>query len=88
MFIHIGDNKSVPENEIIGVFDLDRTSAISREFLKSAEAGGLVVELCSDIPKSFVLCGGRSVQQVYLSTVAAETIRKRAKRLDKPAGFR
>ena len=79
MYLHLGSNVSVPLDDIIGIFDLDITSQshITREFLRSSEKRGIVMNAAEDIPKSFIVCGGKS-KTVYLCQPAATTLLKRA----------
>ena len=56
MYLPIGNDMSVRERSIVGIFDLDNTSTSkrTREFLEKSEELGEVVP-CDDLPKSFVL---------------------------------
>ena len=75
--LHLGNNVSVPAEDIIGIFDLDNASTArsTREFLRRAEEEGMVVPVGSELPKSFVVCCPRgSWQSVYLSPLAPSTL--------------
>lgn len=78
MFIHIGANRSVRENDIIGVFDIESASqsAVTKTFLKTAQKDGRVEDICGDLPKSIVL----TVNGVIVSPSAAGSIKKRTRR--------
>ena len=54
MYLHMGQDFIVREQEIIGIFDIDTTSTgkRTREFLERAENEGAVVSMSNDIPKS------------------------------------
>ena len=56
MYLHVGTGKIVRKKEIIGIFDLDRTtlSSITKRFLSQSEKEGKVCSVNSDIPRSFV----------------------------------
>ena len=71
----------VNTKDIIGVFDLDTTtvSKRTREFLSGAEKQGQVVNVSTELPKSFVVAVGKQNQTVYISQLAAPTLRGRAK---------
>lgn len=61
MYLHLGQDKVVNMDEIIGIFDLD-TSTVSkstRDYLTKAEKDGFVTNVCTDLPKSFIVCIGR-----------------------------
>ena len=58
MYLHLGQDKVVNMDEIIGIFDLD-TSTVSkstRDYLAKAEKDGCVTNVCTDLPKSFIVC--------------------------------
>ena len=75
MFLHVGKNIVIPLSEMIGVIELrEDSSQLNREFLKTAEDEGFVVQLCSE-PVSIVLCS----KHVYLSPISAKTLSKRAR---------
>jgi extracellular matrix regulatory protein B len=76
MYVHIGGECSIPARFLVGVFDLDSTtvgSVDTRDFLSRAEREGRLDVLSSDIPRTFVV----TLDRVYLTPVAAATIRRR-----------
>ena len=81
MYLHIGQNEILPDHRIIGIFDLDKCSygKRTREYLAAAEAGGVVLDISGEIPKSFVVCDHPYHRQiVYLSQLNASTLKNRA----------
>lgn len=81
MYLHLGRNEIVSDHRIIGVFDLDKTTygKKTREFLKSAENEGIVIDSSEDLPRSFVVCDHPYHPQIiYLSQLNATTLKKRA----------
>lgn len=80
MYLHLGQDTVVAFDEIIGIFDLD-TSTVSkttRDYLKKAEQAGNVVNVSTELPKSFTVCkdaGGRTI--VYISQISSSTLLKR-----------
>lgn len=84
MYLHLGKNVVVDEKDIVTVCDLDNSSQsyITRAFLTTAEKNSQVVNVCDDLPKSFVLCTKDDGTQVlYLSQLASSTLLKRAETL-------
>lgn len=81
MYIHLGLDKTITDDEIIGIFDLDNTTVqkSTRDFLAKAEKGKLVENVCIDLPKSFVLCEKKGKERIYITQIAANTIIKRTK---------
>ena len=57
MYLNIGKTAVIPEETVIGIFDLDTTtqSFLTREFLAAEERGGAVTNAAEDIPNSFIL---------------------------------
>jgi len=77
MYLHLGNNISVPTDDIIGIFDIDNatTAKVTRDFLRSAENEGMVTAVGMDLPKSMVVCCPRgSWQRVYISPLAPATL--------------
>ncbi|MBQ7046016.1 MAG: DUF370 domain-containing protein [Clostridia bacterium] len=81
MFIHLGQTTTVKKSDIVGIFDLD-TSTVSvhtRNFLKKAEQNNQVINVSTELPKSFVITSnGKKNQTVYISQLAASTLEKRS----------
>lgn len=80
MYLYLGQDTVISSGDIIGIFDLDNTSVSkdTKEYLSSAQKSGRIVEVLSDIPKSFVVCENKSGIKVYLSQISPATLRKRA----------
>lgn len=81
MYLHLGQSVVVPLRDVIGIFDLDNTSAspITRRFLEQAEREGKVVNVTEELPKSFALCRSPGKSPViYISQLSAATLMKRA----------
>ncbi|MBP1737142.1 MAG: OrfX [Oscillospiraceae bacterium] len=81
MYLHLGQSVVVPYSSVVGLFDLDNSSAShrTRGFLEQAEREGRVVNVSDDLPKSFILCQeeGRP-PMIYISQLATATLLKRA----------
>ena len=80
MYLHLGGETVVRDEDIIGIFDLDNTtsSKITRDFLTRAEKDGRVENVSADIPKAFVLCGRDTGATVYLSQLGTATLKARS----------
>lgn len=79
MYLHLGASVVIPQRDVIGIFDLDNTTAsrITRSFLEQAEKTGRVVSVGDDLPKSFVMCQNSGGVTVYLSQLSPATLLKR-----------
>ena len=81
MFLHLGSDMVVKENEIIGIFDLDNTSSskLSQDFLRNSTKNEEVINVSEeDLPKSFVVTERKGKKRVYISPIASRTLKKRS----------
>ena len=80
MYVNIGNDMSVRDSSVIGIFDMDNTSTSrrTRQFLELAQKNGEIVP-CDDLPKSFILTSQYGMTRVYESTLASATLEKRTK---------
>lgn len=80
MYLHVGQSILVPFADVLGLFDLDNTTAsrTTLAFLRKAEQEGRVENASGDIPKSFVVCGRGGEVKIYLSQLSTATLLKRA----------
>ena len=81
MFVHLGVDAVVKEDDIIGIFDLDSTtvSKHTRKFLNEAEKQKQVINVSFELPKSFILCGEKGKTKVFISQLSSSTLYKRSK---------
>ena len=80
MYINIGNDMSVRDSSIIGIFDMDNTSTSkrTREFLNQAEKNGEIVP-CDDLPKAFILTAEYGMARIHLTALSSSTLEKRMK---------
>lgn len=81
MYLHLGQDTIVMTERIAGVFDLDNTtvSKRTRDFLSRAQKEGRVVNVTSDLPKSFIVSENNGVETVYLSQMSPATLLRRVR---------
>jgi len=79
MYLHLGQSIVVPESDVIGIFDLDNTtgSAITRNFLSSAEKSGKVINVSDELPRSFIVSSQKKEMSVFISQLSPQTLLKR-----------
>ena len=79
MYLNIGNDMSVRDSSIIGIFDLDNTtcSKITKKFLRTAEKNGQVIAAGDELPKSFILTEEFGMERVHLSQFSSQTMEKR-----------
>jgi len=81
MYLHLGQNIVVPEESVLGIFDLDNTtnSHITRKFLNNAEKSGSLISVTDELPRSFVVCCENNTDiKIYLSQLSSQTLTKRS----------
>ena len=81
MYLHLGQNVMLPEDAIVGIFDLDNTtwSFRTRRFLERAEREGRAITVGDDLPRSFVLVQeGDGLPAVYITALSSAALSARA----------
>jgi len=76
MYLHLGNNKIIRHQDIVGIFDLDNAtvSSVSRAYLRQAQKAGRLVSITDEIPKSMVLTTDGTV---YLCQISPPALRGR-----------
>ena len=80
MYIHLGGEYVIKEEEVIGIFDLD-TSTVSkhtRDFLNKKEKQSKVINVSYELPKSFILASKEKNEKIYISQISSLTLNKRS----------
>ena len=79
MYIHLGADKVVRSDTVVGIFDTDNTTVehITRDYLNRLEQEGKLISITYELPKSFVVCMEHGEQVAYLSQLSAATLKKR-----------
>jgi hypothetical protein len=87
VYLHVGNGKSVREEDIIGIFDLDTAtvSKISKDFINRKQKAGLVEYTDTDLPRAFLLIdeggkkrGKRKKSSVLLSRISTSCLEIRS----------
>jgi len=75
MYVILGREELIDEEDIIGVFDLDNASwsYLTREYLARAEKAGRVKNLSDGLPRSLIVTADRD----YLSQLTPQRIAAR-----------
>ena len=76
MYLHVGNHKNIREKNIIGIFDIDKStvSPITRKFLSDAQKRGAVISAKDEIPKSFVLYTENGESRVCFSQISPSAL--------------
>ncbi|MFZ2538874.1 MAG: extracellular matrix/biofilm biosynthesis regulator RemA family protein [Oscillospiraceae bacterium] len=80
MYLHLGQEVVVKTSDVIGIFDLEKTSTSkkTKDFLVSATKRGEVITVSYEMPKTFIITKNRDKTTVYISQISSTTIKKRA----------
>lgn len=83
MYLHLGVHTVVSMNDVIGIFDMDTSTVekTTRDYLACAEKQGDVVNVSTELPKSFVVCRSplkKSGRVVYISQISTGTLLRRS----------
>lgn len=81
MYIHLGENISISDKNVIGVFDIENTTIgqDTRKYLNRMEKEGKAVNISKEMPKSFVVCTENGEETAFISPISVATLKKRAK---------
>ena len=80
MFLHLGNDVLINTKNLIGIFDIEKTSISNhtKDFLTNAEKMKRIVNVSFELPKSFVVCLDEELNEtVYISQISAATLKKR-----------
>lgn len=79
MFLHLGKNESVREKEIVGIFDIETASvsADTKAFFARLQEEKRVINLCDDLPGSFVLAENELCESLYITQISTSSLKKR-----------
>lgn len=75
MYLHLGNDISVPMKEIVGIFDIEKVTVqkYMNEYLSFCQKNGKIYYVSLDMPKSIIVC----TNMVYISNVSCLTLRRR-----------
>ena len=80
MYIHIGQDTLIVDEEIIGIFDMENTTVMKStvDYLNKAEKKGEVNNVAPfELPKSFVVTNTKKGKKIHISPVSVGTILRR-----------
>lgn len=80
MFLHLGNDVLINTKNLIGIFDIEKSSISkhTKEYLSNAEKMNRVVNVSYEMPKSFIVCLDEDFNEtVYISQISTATLKKR-----------
>ena len=80
VYLPLGNDMSVREKSIIGIFDMDNTSTSkwTREYLNRAEKQGEIVPF-DELPTSFVLTTEYGMHRIFFSEQPTRKLKEKLK---------
>ncbi len=81
MYLHLGEETVIRDQDVIGIFDLEITSQskITRTFLAKQEKDKNVVNVSEELPRSFIVCNNNKKNTTYISQISSQTLTRRSK---------
>lgn len=69
----------IRDDEIIGIFDMDTSTVkkITMKYLNKMEFQNKLINISSELPKTFIVCSTDEGEKVYLSNLMSSTLVKR-----------
>lgn len=79
MYLHLGKETAVRTADIVGIFDIDKTTVAknTKIFLAIAQKQKRVVNTSEELPKSFVITKRKAKETVYISQLSPATLKGR-----------
>lgn len=80
MFLHLGNDVVINTKNLIGIFDIDKSSIskFTKEYLNNAEKMKRIINVSFELPKSFIVCLDENFNEtVYISQISPATLKKR-----------
>ena len=79
MYLHLGNDVVINTEKIVAMFDIDActVSKKTRDFLAAAQKNGEVINVSSELPRSFVVCNDKGKTSVYISQLSTKTLSRR-----------
>ena len=80
MYLHVGKGKSVKEDDVIGIFDLDTStvSSVTKKFINKMQKNGNLEYTDSDLPRSFILTEKKGNIKIVLSRISTIGLKSRS----------
>lgn len=79
MYLHVGNNRNIRINDIIGIFDMDNAtiSTVTRKYLRSMQKEHLLEASSYEIPKAFILYEEYGEAKICFSQLSASALKGR-----------
>ncbi len=78
MFLYLGEDTVVYDDDVIGIFDIENTSVSKHTKAFLADKKREFVTVSYEMPKSFIVCDNKEKEKVYISQISVSILKKRA----------
>lgn len=81
MYLHLGENTVINSEDMIGIFDMEKTSVSkdTKDFLRNRFGDMEIITVSYDMPSSYIITQTKAQKpRVYISPISAATLRKRS----------
>ena len=78
VFLHLGEETVIYDDDIIGIFDIENTSVSKHTKAFLADKKREFITVSYEMPKSFIVCEDNKNEKVYISQISVSTLKKRA----------
>lgn len=81
MYIHLGNDITILKKNIIGIFDIEKTtvSKITKEFLANSSKKNEVKDVSYKMPKSFIILENNEKKSLCITNISLKTLKNRLK---------
>ena len=77
MFLHIGDDVTIYKADIVGIFDMEKTTTTkeTRNYLNGENKE--IIYVSEEDPKSFIVVRTDNKEKIYISPISVATLKER-----------
>ncbi|MBE7066983.1 MAG: DUF370 domain-containing protein [Ruminococcaceae bacterium] len=77
MFLHIGEDVTIYKSDIVGIFDMEKTTTTkeTRNYLNGIEKE--IIYVSEEDPKSFIVVNEEGSEKIYISPISVATLKER-----------
>ena len=77
MFLHIGEDVTIYKSDIVGIFDMEKTTTTkeTRNYLNGIEKE--IIYVSEEDPKSFIVVNDEGSEKINISPISVATLKER-----------
>ncbi len=77
MFLHIGEDVTIYKSDIVGIFDIEKTTTTKETRLYLNGNDKKIIYVSEEDPKSFIVTVVNSEEIIYISPISVATLKER-----------